>query len=220
MPVMNEARQIQQLLDVLKPHADLVLLVDGGSEDDTVTISHQQGFSVISSEAGRARQMNAGAQYAQADYYWFLHADCLPPHDAIEHILDAAGRGYQWGRFNVRLTGHQTIFRLIERMMNWRSCISQVATGDQGLFVSHELFQKTGGFPDIPLMEDIAISKLARQREKPACIEHRVITSSRRWEQHGILRTILLMWVLRLAYWLGVKPQTLHRLYYPENPGR
>ena len=214
VPVRNEAQKIHKLLDVLKPHADLVLLVDGGSNDETVTICQQQGFSLISSQAGRARQMNAGARYAQADYYWFLHADCLPPNDAIEQILNAAGRGYQWGRFNVRLTGHQPVFRLVERFMNWRSCITQVATGDQGLFVSHALFQQIGGFPDIPLMEDIAVSKRLRRHGRGACLSARLEVSSRRWESRGIYRTILLMWWLRLRYVMGADPIALHRAYY------
>jgi rSAM/selenodomain-associated transferase 2 len=214
VPVRNESSDIQQLLDVLQPFSKQVVLVDGESSDDTVVRCEQLGFAVLHGLPGRARQMNAGARNQEADVYWFLHADCLPPADALKQIHQSIQRGYQWGRFNVRLTGRQVMFRLIERLMNWRSCLTQVATGDQGIFVSRRLFESVGGFPEMPLMEDVAICKLLRKHGRGACLPTELSVSSRRWENGGIFRTIMLMWWLRLRYVMGTSPADLHRDYY------
>jgi len=157
--------------------------------------------------------MNAGAQAARGTVLWFLHADTLAPPDADHLLLAALDRGAVWGRFDVRLSGRQPLLRVVERLMNLRSCLSSIATGDQGIFVRRAAFDATGGFPDQPLMEDIALSARLKQIGKPVCLRPPLITSSRRWESRGILRTILLMWRLRLLYALGADPARLAQLY-------
>ena len=214
VPVRNEAAHIRPLLRCLESVREQVLLVNGESVDQTVSVCEQAGFEVIDSAPGRARQMNNGVRHVKADCYWFLHADCLPPNDAVEQIIKSCQQGYAWGRFNVRLMGDAFIFRVIEKMMNWRSCLTQVATGDQGIFVSKALFEEIGGFPEIPLMEDIAISKLLRRHSRGVCLQAELNVSSRRWQAQGITRTILLMWWLRLRYVMGADPADLHRVYY------
>ncbi len=137
----------------------------------------------------------------------------MPP-DADALILNALqARG--WGRFDVRLSGSQLLLRVVATLMNWRSRLTGIATGDQAIFVRRALFEKVGGFPEIPLMEDIALARALKKCGPPLCLKQRVLTSSRRWEQHGILRTIFLMWRLRLAYALGADPAQLVKRYYP-----
>ena len=193
-----------------------LILVDGGSDDGTRELARSLVDRLIDSSAGRARQMNAGAQVAHGEILWFLHLDSRLPPGAAQQVIDSAGGG-GWGRFDVRLSGRHILFRLIERLMNLRSCISGIATGDQGIFVHRELFFAPDGFPDIPLMEDIVLSRRLRCRRRPVCLRPPLVTSSRRWERHGILRTVLLMWYLRLAYFLGASPDYLARLYNPRN---
>ena len=140
-----------------------------------------------------------------------MHADTRLPANWLRLIEQSRA---DWGFFRVSLSGRQVMLKLVASMMNWRSCKTSVATGDQAMFFRRSFFWSIGGFPEIPLMEDIAISKLARQQANPVCIPQRVVTSSRRWEQNGVLRTIVLMWWLRFAFWVGIAPQTLHRWYY------
>ncbi len=192
-----------------------LILVDGGSDDGTGELARTLVDRLIDSPAGRARQMNAGARVARGEILWFLHLDSRLPPGAAQQVIDSA-RGGGWGRFDVRLSGRHILFRLIERLMNLRSCISGIATGDQGIFVHRELFFAPDGFPDIPLMEDIVLSRRLRYRRRPVCLRPPLVTSSRRWERHGILRTVLLMWYLRLAYFLGASPDYLARLYHPK----
>ncbi len=158
--------------------------------------------------------MNQGAAVATGDVLWFLHADTIAPATAYTPLLNCLADGTRvWGRFNVRLSGHQAIFRLIEMMMNLRSCITGIATGDQGIFVLRHTFEQLGGFTQIPLMEDIVLSKKLKRLSRPACIKRKIVTSSRRWEEHGIFATILLMWRLRLAFFFGVSPEKLAARY-------
>ena len=157
--------------------------------------------------------MNHGIDAAQGDVLLFLHADTRLPDNAVSMIIDAIEDGFFWGRFNVRLSGNRFIFRIIERMMNLRSCITGVATGDQAIFVSRESIDIIGDYPRLPLMEDVVFSKRLRKLDWPACIKRQVITSSRRWEHRGILRTMLLMWRLRLLFFLGVPAQKLSKQY-------
>lgn len=213
MPVLNEAELIADRLAQLKASLSgdyEIIVVDGGSLDATVECAQTDADSVISSARGRALQMNAGAARAQGDVFVFLHADTSLPANAID-VLSGVNGG--WGRFNVRLSGEHFMFRMIERMMNLRSCLTAVATGDQAMFVSRALFEKVRGFPEIDLMEDIALSKRLRKCMKPLCLRQRVTTSSRRWQQHGIIKTILLMWWLRLLYFIGVSPSRLAQIY-------
>ena len=217
VPCLNEATHIGATLAVLqalRSRGAEVILVDGGSEDQTVQLAEAYVDAVIHSAPGRAVQMNAGADMASGRLYWFLHADTIPDADALERIQALAKTsGALWGRFRVRFEHPALIFKCIAWLMNSRSCLTAVATGDQGIFVSRELFRQAGGLEDIPLMEDIALSKALRKLQQPLCGCKTITTSSRRWEQGGILRTILLMWTLRTAYALGADPVKLAQRY-------
>lgn len=217
IPSLNEVENIQPTLDRLQPlrsRGHEVVLVDGGSSDDTVNLARPQVDRVLNSEAGRARQMNMGASRARGDIFWFLHADTLPP-ELADQTIDAVinKKALAWGRFDVRLSGRDSRLRLIEFMMNRRSRLSGIATGDQGIFVTRALFEKIGGFADQPLMEDIEISRRLKRHARPICLKQKLITSSRRWETRGIWRTVFLMWRLRLRYVLGGDPHKLVKLY-------
>lgn len=217
VPALNEGSAIAATLAPLQ-HARAagheVIMVDGGSTDATVERARPLADRIITSPPGRATQQNAGAAVATGDVLWFLHADTLAPADAIDTLCDALADGRRcWGRFDVRLSGNRWPFRVIERAMNLRSCLTRIATGDQGIFVTRPAFEAVGGFAEIPLMEDVALSKRLRRHGAPACLKTRLVTSSRRWEQHGIARTVLLMWRLRLAYALGATPAALAERY-------
>lgn len=217
IPTLNEATTIAETLAQLQPlrQQHEVIVIDGGSTDNTRTLAEPFCDKLLYADQGRANQMNAGAEQAKGDVYLFLHSDSQVPENMdqlIEQHMSAGQR--HWGRFNVRLSGHHPLFRLIETLMNLRSCITGVATGDQGIFIRSNTFKQLKGYQVIPLMEDIDISKrLLQSHGRPACIKTRLITSSRRWEQHGVLKTILLMWRLRLAYFLGVHPNSLSKHY-------
>jgi len=218
IPVLNEAASLPATLlplQVLRQRQHEIILVDGGSSDDSITLAQALVDRVIESPPGRATQMNSGARHACGDVLWFLHGDTLAPEAADELIEQALRRkDKRWGRFHVRLSGSHPLLRVIEFMMNLRSCITGIATGDQGIFVQRDSFEKLGGFADIALMEDIAISKrLKRYCGRPACVTSRLITSSRRWEKQGIIGTVILMWRLRLAYFLGRHPDKLKQGY-------
>ena len=216
VPTLNEADAIVPLLDDLAPlraSGNEVIVVDGGSGDATRRLAAARSDRVLDSGRGRAAQMNAGAAAASGDVLWFVHADTRIPDGAAPALCERHAQGGQWGRFDIRLSGRRWPLRIIERMMNLRSCVTGIATGDQGIFVKRALFERVGGFPGIELMEDIALSKTLRRIQRPACLKQQLITSSRRWEERGILQTILLMWRLRLAYFLGADPKKLARLY-------
>ncbi|VAW66333.1 Glycosyl transferase, family 2 [hydrothermal vent metagenome] len=218
IPCLNEAAHISATLNRLqqaRKNGHEIILSDGGSTDDTRSLTKNKVDSCINSPPGRAAQMNAGAQNADGDILCFLHADTLAPQN-IDHLIIESLRQSrkQWGRFDVQLSGSQLAFRIIERLMNIRSCISNVATGDQGIFVYRHIFNKLCGFADIPLMEDIELSKRLRKISPAHCIhKDRLITSSRRWEKNGIANTVLLMWQLRLRYFLGTPSSTLANAY-------
>lgn len=217
IPVLNEAEKVAlflQPLQVLRAAGHEVILVDGQSQDQTCDKARGFVDKIVLSAKGRARQQIAGTREANGQIYLFLHADTLLPRQAAGLIREAIDKGYQWGRFNVRLSGQQWLFRLIERSMNWRSCLTGIATGDQGIFVTRALYQSVGGIPDIALMEDIEFSKRLHNMSMPYCCKMPVITSSRRWEQQGIIKTVLLMWSIRLQYFFGVKPEKLEKKYY------
>jgi rSAM/selenodomain-associated transferase 2 len=215
IPTLNEAENIAATLAPLQPlrqQGHELIVSDGGSSDATVALAQPLVDHLINSEPGRALQMNSGAALANGDVLLFLHADTQLPDNAAQ-LIEHALHKKTWGRFDVRLSGTQPLLRLIEFMMNWRSRLTGICTGDQALFISHGIFHALGGFPEIPLMEDIAISAALKQQSRPACIATPVITSSRRWEQHGILRTLFLMWRLRLAYFCGADPERLAARY-------
>jgi rSAM/selenodomain-associated transferase 2 len=217
VPTLNEEACIGDLLGdlvALRSAGHELILVDGGSSDGTLALARSAVDLCLAGERGRARQMNLGAAHARGDVLWFLHADTRVPPQAAAALLQACASGRAWGRFDVRLSGRHVLLRLVERSMNLRSCLSGIATGDQGIFVRRDLFGQCGGFPQIALMEDVALSRALRRHARPACIRRpRLQTSSRRWEQRGVLRTILLMWRLRLAYALGTPADELARLY-------
>lgn len=217
VPALNEEPGIRATLAPLQPlraRGHEVVVVDGGSSDGTPGLARAMADRVISSPRGRAAQQNAGAAAAAGDVLLFLHADTLLPPDADRLVVDGlatAGRG--WGRFDVRLSGRAPMLRVVERMIGVRSRLSGIATGDQAIFVRAEWFRRVGGFPSIPLMEDVALSKALKRLGPPLCLRQPVTTSSRRWEQRGIWRTIVLMWRLRLAYALGADPADLAGRY-------
>jgi rSAM/selenodomain-associated transferase 2 len=218
IPTLNEAAIIGSSLAALKALRQAgheIIVVDGGSQDETVQLAKSIAGQICIANKGRASQMNKGAEIANGDVLVFLHADSSLPPNADSLIIEGLIHSNKsWGRFDVQLTGSQPFLRIVETLMNWRSRISGIATGDQCLFVSRELFDHIGGFPEIALMEDIAISKRLKRSGQPLCIKRRVITSSRRWERQGTLRTVLLMWRLRAGYFLGESPEHLARRYY------
>ena len=219
IPCLNESDIVRErlvALQHLRQAGHELILVDGGSSDGTRDLALPLVDRLLDSKSGRARQMNLGARNANGQVLWFLHLDTELPPGAEVPTLTIGGDG-GWGRYDVHLSGRQPVFRLIERMMNLRSRVTGIATGDQGIFVHRDLFYAVGGFPAIPLMEDIAISRMLKRRRRPACVSLSLVTSSRRWERQGIIRTILLMWYLRLAYFLGASPAYLIRLYRPCN---
>lgn len=217
MPVLDEAAGIGAALARLQPlrgRGCEVIVVDGGSRDATVALATPACDRVAVSPPGRAAQMNAGARLAGGDALLFLHADTELPDDADRLVHQAlAGTRHVWGRFDVCIAGRPAMLRVIAATMNLRSRITAVATGDQAIFCRRAAFDAVGGFPSQPLMEDVEISKRLRRLGPPACLRARVTTSGRRWEKHGVARTVLLMWRLRLAYFLGVDPARLVRRY-------
>ncbi len=217
IPVLNEADDITDCLTALKPlrrNGHEVIVVDGGSNDETFSLAKPLcDHCMVSNQRGRAAQMNAGAAVAKGDTLLFLHVDTRLPPEAEDVLIHNAGEGWFWGRFDVRLSGRHWLLRVVEAAMNLRSRVTGIATGDQVMFVSRSLFDRVEGFPEIPLMEDIAMSRTLKQLRPPHCLRHRVITSSRRWEEKGILRTILTMWKLRLMYFFGASPADIARRY-------
>jgi rSAM/selenodomain-associated transferase 2 len=216
MPVLDEAADIEAALTALAPYRRRgveVIVVDGGSSDATPEIARPLVDRIIAAPRGRALQMNTGAAAARGDVLLFLHADTRLPHDADRLVLDGLARsGRVWGRFDVRIEG-SGLLSLIAFMMNWRSRISGIATGDQAMVVTVEAFRRVGGFPAIALMEDVALSARLKRVSRPLCLSTRVTTSARRWHKHGTLRTVLLMWRLRLRFFFGADPAKLARVY-------
>lgn len=215
IPVLNEEVAINALLRQLQHYRQQgheVIVVDGGSEDKTIEIAKNLADKVLSSQAGRALQMNTGAAQVTSDSLWFLHADTEIDKNAIIKIENAL-KQHDWGRFNIKLSGQNSLFRIIEKMINLRSCFSGIATGDQGIFVKLSHFNRVNGYSDLPLMEDVDLSKKLKTISPPVCVKDELVTSSRRWEQKGILATVLLMWRLRFLFWLGVSAEKLAKQY-------
>jgi rSAM/selenodomain-associated transferase 2 len=213
VPVLDEAPGIAtmlQSLSSLRARGAEVIVVDGGSRDDTAALARPLCDRLVAAPRGRAAQMNSGAAAARGEILLFLHADTHLPAEADRLILGglAAGGGV-WGRFDVRIAGRHPLLPVIAAMMNLRSRLTGIATGDQAMFVARSAFAAIGGFPDIALMEDIALSRRLKQLGRPLCLRSRVTTSGRRWEKHGVVRTILTMWRLRLAFFLGAAPAQL-----------
>jgi rSAM/selenodomain-associated transferase 2 len=216
IPVLNEELNLPDVLNNLQSFRSKgheVVIVDGGSSDNSLMLAQQGADIVIVSKAGRALQMNSGAAVATGSILLFLHCDTILPDNALKIIADNYQAENYWGRFDVRLSSNKFVFRLIERLMNLRSRLTSIATGDQAIFIERKLFNQLGGFPEIALMEDISISGLLRKLSPPVCLKQKVITSSRRWENNGVVATVLLMWKLRLFYFFGVSADNLSRKY-------
>ncbi|WP_372965275.1 TIGR04283 family arsenosugar biosynthesis glycosyltransferase [Marinobacter sp.] len=217
VPVLNEVSALPNLLEHLRhwqQRGAEVVLVDGGSTDQTADTARSAGFRVITATAGRASQMNAGARASHSANLLFLHADTRLPDNADQYLLSTLNSApLVWGRFDVIIEGHSRMLPVVAWLMNWRSRLSSIATGDQAMFMTRELFNKVNGFPEQPLMEDIEISKRLKHICPPVCLPHKVITSGRRWDTYGSWRTILLMWQLRWAYWRGVPAKQLAERY-------
>ena len=214
VPVYNESGQIEQCLkklQLLRQQGHEVIVVDGGSDDDTLSLATPLCDIATQSIKARATQMNAGAAEATGDYLLFLHVDTVLPDNVSKLFLQL--NKDKWGRFDISLSGNHFMFRIIETCMNIRSRISGIATGDQVLFIDKALFLKVNGFPEIALMEDIAISKTLLKIAKPVCLKEKVVSSSRRWEKHGIIKTIIKMWLLRLLYFFDFDTNKLARMY-------
>ena len=228
VPILNEANNLPHLfthIAGLNPSPQQIILVDGGSNDDSfewaqkfiadLNNSNQSAINwqVIQSRAGRARQMNKGASLATSDILIFLHADTELPTHAVADIQMAIKKS-EWGRFNVKLNSRQPMLWVVSHMINLRSRLTSIATGDQAIFITRKLFEQVGGYPQQALMEDVELCKQLKAKSKPACLKTKVITSARRWEQHGTCRTILLMWQLRFDYWRGVSADNIKARYY------
>jgi len=217
IPSLNEEKHIVRTLTALqylRKNGHQVILCDAHSQDKTQTLAKPLVDNIICADAGRAKQMNAAAKIAQHELLWFVHADTQIPENAdqliFQHLQKTAA---VWGRFDVRLSGSSWLFRIIEKMINLRSCLSGIASGDQGIFVRGDIFKKVGTYENIPLMEDISLSKKLKKISPPCCISTPLMTSSRRWEQRGIMRTVWLMWYCRLAYFLGTPAEKLVQIY-------
>lgn len=228
IPTLDEAGCIVATLESLRElrcRGHEVIVADGGSRDATRALARGRADRIVCSPAGRAEQMNAGARAAVGDVLVFLHADSRLPPGADRVLLQRlAATGSAWGRFEVQIAGAHPMLRVVERMMNWRSRLTHICTGDQGIFVRREAFEAVGAYPSQALMEDIAISARLRRLSAPLCLSERCLTSARRWESEGILRTVLLMWWLRLQYACGAAPARLARAYrsrrHAESPAK
>jgi rSAM/selenodomain-associated transferase 2 len=213
VPALNEARGIRPALEALAPlraRGHEVIVVDGGSTDGTFRLASGLCDQVLHAPQGRALQMNAGARVAGGEALVFLHADTRLPENADQLIFQSLS-SRQWGRFDVTIDSRHPLLKFVACAMNLRSRLTGIATGDQAIFVRREAFD---GFPEIALMEDVAFCRRMKRLGRPACRREKVLTSARRWETRGVLRTIVLMWRLRLAYFFGAKPEDLARIYH------
>ena len=221
VPVLNDAPALRQLfddLDAIAPMNAQRIIVDGGSDDGSYEIARSRADVVLQSARGRARQLIAGCGAASCEWIWMVHADARVDRSAWRALEDAVSQdGAAWGRFDVRLDDPRPVFRVIESLMNVRSRWSSICTGDQGIFVRRDLLELIDGIPDQPLMEDIELTKRLRRYARPICLTACIGTSARRWQTRGIVATVLLMWRLRLQYFLGTSPEVLAREYYDDN---
>jgi rSAM/selenodomain-associated transferase 2 len=217
VPALNEADGITAALGALTPlraRGHEVIVVDGDSSDGTAALARAAADRVVPAPRGRANQMNAGAALARGEVLLFLHADTRLPEGADARILQGlAASGRSWGRFDVRIEGENRLLPVIAFLMNLRSRATGIATGDQAIFVRRDAFERAGRFPSLELMEDIALSRSLKRVSRPLCLADKAVTSGRRWERHGVLRTVLLMGWLRLAFFFGAAPAKLARLY-------
>lgn len=215
IPVINEEERLAACIESIRDQVDLVVVADGGSDDTSIAVAKSLGAQVVHASKGRAIQMNAGAAHCvEADLMIFVHADVVLPRGWREAIEACTRAGARWGRFDVRLDSKRRALRLVSAMMNWRSRVTGIATGDQAIFITREAWARLEGWPEVALMEDIRLSsRLVRAGWPPACLRETVTVSARKWERDGVWRTIMLMWCLRALHALGMSTDTLHRLY-------
>lgn len=218
IPVLNEGPQLRQFLESIqgwRRAGHEIILVDGGSDDNSTDAFGTLVDRIINTLPGRALQMNEGAKYARHEILFFLHADSSLAEQNLSVMISGLEKNKNvWGRFDVCLSGSHWMLRIIEKMMNFRSRTTGIATGDQGIFVYREIFNKINGYANIELMEDIDFSRRLKKLSHPLCLSSRITTSSRKWEQKGIFKTVMLMWLMRLAYFMGVSPRRLSSIYY------
>ncbi len=217
IPALNEAANIVATLTPLQPirvRGVEIVVVDGGSADNTIALATPLCDRVLTTAKGRALQMNAGASDTKGEVLLFLHADSILPSNADTTIQNAITNNKQWGRFDIHIEGTHPMFGVIAWFMNHRSRLTGINTGDQGMFMTREIFLQAGGFPAQPLMEDVELSSRLKRIAAPICLRQTITTSGRRWQKHGLWRTIFTMWRLRLAYFFGASPTTLHQQYY------
>ena len=216
IPTLNDAEPLAEVLgDIAGADGFEVVVVEGGSQDDTEAVCERYGARFARCQPHRARQMQRGAELARGRLIWFLHADSRVEPSLLDALRNAAG-SVTWGRFDVRLSNLSPVFEVIAWSMNQRSFLTGVCTGDQGIFVSRRLLEAVGGMPDQPLMEDVELSKRLRRLKRPTRMRERLVASSRRWEREGAVSTTLLRWSIRLRYFLGASPDDLHASYYPD----
>jgi rSAM/selenodomain-associated transferase 2 len=217
VPTLDEAGGIERHLEALQPLRAAgceVLVVDGGSRDGTPELARPLADAVLAAPRGRGTQLATGAARARGEVLLFLHADTRLPPRALDAVREALADGRRdWGRFDLSIEGRSRLLPLIAALVNWRSRWSGIATGDQAIFVRRDAYEAAGGFPFIPLMEDVALARNLRRRSRPACLAEKVETSGRRWESKGVLRTVLLMWWLRFLFWAGRDASDLSRRY-------
>lgn len=214
VPTLDEEHAITETLRALRePGVAEVIVVDGGSRDRTAALARPLADRVVTSARGRGRQLNAGARLAKGGVLLFVHADSRPPAGFASAILAAVGRGAVGGRFDVELDGRGVGYRIVEAAINLRSRWTRLATGDQGQFVRRDVFEQLGGFPEVPLFEDLALALAMKRAGEVACLRARVRTSARRWRRGGLVRTVARMWLLRSLWALGVAPERLARFY-------
>lgn len=217
IPVLNEehflATNKERLVSLLQEGHE-ILAVDGGSQDNSVNIARELGCRIFRTRASRGHQLGFGANHSKNDVLLFLHADThLPSHAAQMITQTLAEPELLWGRFDVRFSNPHPVFRVIAWFMNKRSCLTGIVTGDHALFIKRKLYFSCGGYMDVPLMEDVEFCRRLKKHAPPVCLSGEVVTSSRRWEQNGILKTVMTMWWLRLMFFLGQSPEKLARLY-------
>ena len=217
IPVFNEAKvlpkALKSLAELSMDSPDSIIFVDGGSTDQSRELIHEHGFECLQCESGRAKQMNFGTETTESDIILYLHVDTSISSSNISSIKKSYNYGFLSGRFDITFTNSSITYRIISFFINVRSRFSKISTGDQAIFIRRDIFEKIGGFPDIPLMEDITISNKLKRLGKVACLKDTVTTSSRRWEKNGVIHTITLMWKIRLLYWLGIDPEKLAAMY-------
>jgi rSAM/selenodomain-associated transferase 2 len=216
IPVLNDAQALSGLLSWLCRAGGKrleIIVADGGSGDGSTEVAYAHGCRVVASRPGRGHQLAAGLTAAHAPWIWMLHADCEPSTEALRHLLSRPPGAPGWGRFSVSLAPG-TALEVVARAMNWRSRLTGICTGDQGIFVHRALLQRLGGMPRQSLMEDIELTRRLKRCCRPDCRREPIATSPRRWQRCGAVRTVLSMWRLRLRYWLGADPEALAAEYY------